>query len=115
MLRLDAAAFGAPRAVVLDALQAEGIPCSGGYGFPLPSQPLFRHKAFGPYLAHVRDRLDYTQVSCPNSERICREQGIWFDQSMMLGSRADMDDIADAMEKIHRHRDALAARALQAR
>src|SRR5439155_14394508 len=33
MLRLDGAAFGVPRAAVLKALQAEGIPCSGGYGF----------------------------------------------------------------------------------
>ena len=37
MLRLDAAAFGAPRAAVLRALEAEGIPCSGGYGFSLPA------------------------------------------------------------------------------
>ena len=36
MLRLDAAAFGAPRDAVLEALAAEGIPCSGGYGFSLP-------------------------------------------------------------------------------
>ena len=36
MLRLDSQGFGAPRAAVLKALQAEGIPCSGGYGFSLP-------------------------------------------------------------------------------
>ena len=50
MLRLDGEAFGAPRAAVLKALQAEGIPCSAGYGFSLPQQPMFRNKAFGPYL-----------------------------------------------------------------
>ena len=51
MLRLDPTAFGASRDAVLSALEAEGIPCSAGYGFSLPAQPLFRNKAFGPYLA----------------------------------------------------------------
>ncbi len=115
MLRLDAEAFGAPRAAVLEALQAEGIPCSGGYGYPLPDQPLFRNKAFGPYLPGVRDRLDFTAVHCPNSRRICQDEGIWLDQSMMLGTSDDMDDIADAFEKIHEQRASLAAHAGQAR
>lgn len=115
MLRIDAAAFGAPRATVLDALRAEGIPCSSGYGYPLPDQPLFRNKAFGPYLPQARERLDFTQVSCPNSQLICREQGIWLDQSMMLGTDADIDDIADAFEKVYAHRHALAEHQVQAR
>jgi dTDP-4-amino-4,6-dideoxygalactose transaminase len=115
MLRLDAADFGAPRGAVLDALQAEGIPCSSGYGYPLPDQPLFRNKAFGPYLAQARDRLDYTRVSCPNSQRICRDQGVWLDQSMMLGSQADMDDVAAAFEKVHAQRHALVDAQAQAR
>jgi dTDP-4-amino-4,6-dideoxygalactose transaminase len=115
MLRLDADAFGASRASVLQALQAEGIPCGSGYGYPLPDQPLFRNKAFGPYLAQARERLDYTAVSCPNSQRICREQGVWLDQSMMLGSRVDIDDIAAAFEKVYTHRDALAGHPAQAR
>lgn len=113
MLRIDPIAFGASRAAVLAALRAEGIPCSGGYGYPLYAQPLFRNKAFGPYLAGAADALDYTAVHCPNSERLCREQAIWLDQSMMLGTAADIDDIADAFEKVHAHRDALRAVGLE--
>ena len=64
MLRFDAAAFGAPRAAVLEALQAEGIPCSAGYGYPLPDQPLFRNKAFGPYL-RARGRGSTTRTCVP--------------------------------------------------
>ncbi len=109
MLRLEPEAFGATRAAVLEALQAEGIPCLGGYGFPLYEQPLFRNKAFGPYLPHASERLDYTAVRCPNTERICRAEGVWLDQSMMLGLRADMDDIADAFEKVYEQRAALNA------
>jgi dTDP-4-amino-4,6-dideoxygalactose transaminase len=114
MLRLDAERFGAPRAAVLRALQAEGIPCSGGYGFPLPEQPLFRHKAFGPYLAEARGRLDFTTVACPNSQRLCRDQAIWLDQSMMLGDEQDRLDIADAFEKVAAQAEALAVNPVQA-
>ena len=41
MLRLDANRFGASREIVIRALQAEGIPCSAGYGLSLHRQPLF--------------------------------------------------------------------------
>jgi dTDP-4-amino-4,6-dideoxygalactose transaminase len=101
MLRIDAAQLGVPRAAVLQALQAEGIPCSAGYGYSLHHQPLFRNKAFGPYLAGAVDRLDYTKVHCPNSDLICRDQAIWLGQSLLLGNRSDMDDIYRAFEKIH--------------
>jgi dTDP-4-amino-4,6-dideoxygalactose transaminase len=107
MLRLDAREFGAPREAVLRALEAEGIPCSPGYGYSLPEQPMFRRKAFGPYLSSARERLDYGRSRCPNSDLICREQGVWLEQNLFLGNRADMDDIADAFEKVHEHRDAL--------
>lgn len=110
MLRLDAAAFGAPRAAVLEALRAEGIPCSGGYGHSLPQQPMFRNKAFGPYLSHAAARLDFSKTRCPNSDLICREQGVWLEQNLMLGRRADMEDIARAFEKIHENRDELSRR-----
>ena len=109
MLRLDPGEFGASRDAVLWALEAEGIPCSAGYGFSLPAQPLFRNKAFGPYLAGVRERLDYRQARCPNSDLVCM-QSIWLEHAMLLGTRDDMDDIVAAFEKIHRHRDQLEGR-----
>jgi dTDP-4-amino-4,6-dideoxygalactose transaminase len=108
MLRIDAAEFGASRAAVLRALEAEGIPCSAGYGFSLPDQPMFQNKAFGPYLPGASGRLDYRKASCPNSDLICREQCIWLGQELLLGPRADMDDIARAFEKVYEHREALA-------
>lgn len=108
MLRLDPAEFGAPRDAVVRALEAEGIPCSAGYGFPLPAQPLFRNRAFGPYLAGPWDRLEYASSRCPTADQICR-QAIWLGQHLLLGDRADVDDIASAFEKVHAHRAALAA------
>jgi len=106
MLRFDAAAFGAPRDGVINALRAEGIPCSAGYGFPLHRQPLFRNKAFGPFLQSASSRLDYSKTNGPNSDRICNES-IWLEQRMFLGPRSDMDDISTAFEKIFENRAAL--------
>jgi dTDP-4-amino-4,6-dideoxygalactose transaminase len=107
LLRFDAREFGAPREAVLEALRAEGIPCSSGYGFSLHRQPMFQNKAFGPFLAEARARLDYRSVECPNSDLLCREQAIWLEQRLLLGTRADMDDIVRAFEKVHAHRGAL--------
>jgi dTDP-4-amino-4,6-dideoxygalactose transaminase len=107
LFRIDAAAFGAPREAVLKALEAEGIPVCGGYALPLYRQPLFLNKAFGPYLPNASRSLDYGKVSCPNCEKICREQGAWFEQSLFLGPQADMGDIASAFEKVYQQREAL--------
>ena len=104
MLRVDAKEFGAPRSAVLKALQAEGIPCSGGYGFSLQYQPMFQNKAFGPFLPKASARLDYRKTRCPNSDLLCREQCIWLEQRLFLGSRADMDDITRAFEKVRENR-----------
>jgi len=106
MMRLDPAEFGAPRDTVVKALEAEGIPCSPGYGFSLHRQPMFRNKAFGPYLSRSIEKLDYHQTRCPNSDLIC-QQAIWLEQSMFLGSRKDMEDIADAFEKVYENRASL--------
>jgi len=107
LFRIDEKVFGAPRAKILKALAAEGIPVSGGYALPLYRQPLFVNKAFGPYLPDVRKSLDFAKVHCPNCEKICGEQGAWLEQSIFLGTKSDMDDIVRAFEKVYEHRGAL--------
>ena len=107
LFRVDPAVFGAPRAAVLKALAAEGIPVSGGYPLPLYRQPLFLNQAFGPYLGNARKSLDFGRVRCPNCETICNEQGAWLEQSLFLGPESDIDDIARAFEKVHAQRAAL--------
>lgn len=107
LLRIDASEFGAPREAVLHALQAEGIPCSAGYGYSLHQQPLFRNQAFGPYLPRPTTRRKPARAVCPNSDRICRDQAIWIEHHRFLGPLSDMKDIAVAFERIHAQRDAL--------
>jgi dTDP-4-amino-4,6-dideoxygalactose transaminase len=108
LLRIDVSEFGAPRTAVIEAMRAEGIPCSAGYGFSLPRQPVFLQRAFGPYLPRLADQLDYARTQCPNSDLICQEQGIWLEHPLLLGPRADIEDIYRAFEKVHESRLALA-------
>ena len=108
MMRVDPREFGVARNSLIEGLQAEGIPCSGGYVMSLPQQPMFRNKAFGPYLPAKSEELNYQKTRCPNSDLLC-EQTIWLEQSIFLGGRKDMDDIANAFEKTYQHRHELSS------
>jgi len=113
--RVVAPEFGMSRDALIAALTAEGIPSLAGYLIPLYRQKLFENLAFGPYRGCQRAHpdLDYRRTSCPNCETICYQQGAWLEQRLLLGTRADMDDIADALEKIHAHGNVSAAIACQ--
>ncbi len=111
-LRLAAEEFGISRDMLVEAIQAEGIPTSPGYVMPLYRQPLFENLAFGPYTGYraSHPELDYRKVKCPHCETICSSQGVWLEQRILLGTREDMDDIAAAFEKVYAGRDQLAAK-----
>ena len=96
---------------VIEALNAEGIPSLAGYVIPLYRQVLFEELAFGPFTGYrlSRPALNYRKWRCPNCEELCYRQGVWFEQRMMLGPRADMDDIVAAVEKVYANRPALVA------
>ena len=100
-LRFDAERFPAPRERILEAMRAEGIPCSAGYGLPLYRQRAFLEKRFGPYAESAKKRRDvrYDKLHLPASERQCRE-GAWIFQSVLLGTRRDMRDIVRAFRKV---------------
>jgi dTDP-4-amino-4,6-dideoxygalactose transaminase len=102
----DADFDGLGRERFLTALDAEGIPNSAGYGLPLYRQQLFLDNAFGPYTGYrkTKPNLDYRAVSCPISERACYEESCWLPQNVLLGTKADMDDIVSAIQKIYQHR-----------
>ena len=109
VMRYDEGAFGIPRATMIEALVAEGIPVSAGYVLPLHRQPMFINRAFGPYSA-VQE-TDFAASNVPNVERICSSEGLWLTQNVLLGTRADMDEIVAAFEKVYENRQALAGAA----
>ena len=111
MFRYDPARFGGlPRAAFLKALAAEGIPASGGYS-PLNKEPFLEEALSRPAFRAIysKARLDAwrEQNQCPENDRLCTE-AVWLTQTMLLGPRQDMDDIADAIAKVQAHAPALA-------
>ena len=99
-----------PRAKFLSALEAEGIPCSGGYG-PQYNDGLIEEalNSEGYKRLYSRERLNrYRQeLHYPDNDQLCKE-AVWFTQNMLLGPKEDIDDIADAILKIYENRDKLA-------
>ncbi len=100
---------GMTRPEFLRALRAEGVPCSGGYSGNLNMMPYldeaFRSKNYkNMYPAEELDFERFVEANrCPESERLCSEEAVWLFQSMLLGESSDMDDIFNAIEKIHRN------------
>ncbi len=95
---------GISRERFMEALQAEGIPCSAGYGHPLYQNPLFLEQSFRgrgcpTSCHHYAGAVDYRSASCPATEALCQEV-IWLFHNLLLGSDADVDDIARAFEKV---------------
>ncbi len=103
MFRYDKEAFaGADRGLFLRALAAEGVRASGGYS-PLNKEPFLKEtvlsKAYrrlypAKLLAEWAERN-----ACPENDKLC-QQAVWFTQTMLLGSRGDMEQIAAAMAKV---------------
>lgn len=104
LFRYDPAGFGGrSREEFLKALNAEGVPCSAGY-VPLYKEVVFQHKTTGQgSWCQAGRRIDYPsfEQACPVCEQVCRD-AVWLYQSMLLGPREDMDDIAEAVAKIQR-------------
>jgi dTDP-4-amino-4,6-dideoxygalactose transaminase len=111
MFRYDKDAFGgASRAQFLKAMRAEGIPCSSGYS-PLNKEPFLKQVLGSRHYKQIygEERLAswWAHNHCPENDRLC-EEAVWLTQTMLLGSRSDMDDIAQAARKIHDNAGALA-------
>jgi dTDP-4-amino-4,6-dideoxygalactose transaminase len=81
---------------IIKALNAEGIPVSAGYGFPLYKNPAFQ-----------RMRLrNFKKINNPKAEKACKES-VWLMHHNLLGTKKDMDDIVSALEKITENRQSL--------
>ncbi|MBQ7337160.1 MAG: DegT/DnrJ/EryC1/StrS family aminotransferase [Clostridia bacterium] len=95
------AARGVHRDQLLAAIQAEGVPLVNGY-VPLYTFPCvtsdYTERQIGA-------KIDTTPL--PVCERASYEEGCWLYQACLLGTREDMDDIADAIIKVWEHADEL--------
>lgn len=111
MLRYDKDQFaGIPRGQFMKALRAEGIPCSGGYSRLNENSFVKNTVSSRAFQAiYSRERIDryLKENHCPENDRLC-EEAVWFFQTMLLASRKDMDQIAEAIRKIQAHAGDLA-------
>lgn len=98
MLRYDPAGFsGLPRERFLEALRAEGIPASPGY-----QEPLHRVAAVQRAI-RASGVASWSPPSLPVAERACASEGVWLPQNVLLGDRADMEDVVAAIAKAQRY------------
>jgi dTDP-4-amino-4,6-dideoxygalactose transaminase len=104
MFRYDARQFNAlTREAFLKALRAEGVPASGGYK-PLNREPFLKNVLESRTYRNVYGQKHLSRVmdmnlSCPQNDRLCSE-AVWLTQNMLIGKRSDMDQIAEAVNKI---------------
>jgi dTDP-4-amino-4,6-dideoxygalactose transaminase len=101
--RYDSDQFeGLPRSAFIKALCEEGIPASSGY------RPLNREQ----YLIDTLHSRAYTKIypddviglweqrnHCPQNDKLCRE-AVWLRHYLLLGTRMDIEQIAEAVHKI---------------
>jgi dTDP-4-amino-4,6-dideoxygalactose transaminase len=99
-----------PKERFIRALNAEGVPCSSGYG-PQNRDGLiedtFNSKGYKRLFSEARLKKWRDENVLPGNDKLCSEAVIFY-QSMLLGSRNDMDDIVKAIAKIYENRASLA-------
>jgi dTDP-4-amino-4,6-dideoxygalactose transaminase len=104
IFRVDQEALGVSRDRFVPALEAEGVPASRGWYHPLYANAVFQ-KASAAVVEHpiisplAGKGLDYTRVRCPVAEEVCRD-AVWLPQNVLLASDADVNAVADAIEKV---------------
>ena len=100
---------GVSRAKFLEALQAEGIPCSPGYGkqnYDGLIEETLNSRGYKRLFSPERLTRWRDENHLPGNDQLAEEAVIFY-QSMLLGSESDMDDIVKAINKIYKNRKLL--------
>ena len=98
-----------PKERFIRALNAEGIPCSAGYG-QQNKDGLFEEqlnsRGFKRLFPESRLKQWREENVLPGNDKLCNEAVVFY-QSILLGSRSHMDDIVKAITKIYENRASL--------
>lgn len=99
------------RARFLKAVEAEGVSLSPYIERGLHREPWIDHivksKAYQRTFPARRLQRFRDEMSCPNCDRVCEEMAMIWASGPLLGTTADVDDIADAILKVYENRDQL--------
>jgi dTDP-4-amino-4,6-dideoxygalactose transaminase len=105
-LRLSPQLLGISRRTFVSALAAEGMPFGEGYVRPLYLLPVFQQKKVYPRghcpwtCGEYEGSVSYDKGLCPMAERLHEEELILADICHHPLTIRDMDDVADAFEKV---------------
>ena len=101
----------APRDKFLKALAAEGISMSGYIPNGLHKEPWVDHivnlKVYQKMYSPTRLKQYVDQMACPKCDQVCEDMVMLWASGPLLGTQADMDDIINAIMKVHANRDKL--------
>jgi perosamine synthetase len=105
MFHYDPQAFGdRPRDTFLKQLREAGVSASGGYT-ALNRTEHVQAIANNPHYQKIYGR-DFMsgwaeRNACPVNDQLC-QQAVWFTQTVLLGSRSDMERIAATIDQVRR-------------
>jgi dTDP-4-amino-4,6-dideoxygalactose transaminase len=98
-----------PKEKFINALVAEGIPATGGYGRQnkdLLFEEAFNSRGYKRLFPEARLKQWREENQLPGNDKVC-DEAVTFYQSILLGSKSDMDDIVNAISKVYENRDSL--------
>ena len=99
------------RGIFLKALAAEGVSLSPYIARGLHREPwienILASKVYQRMYSPARLERYRDELACPNCDRVCEEMAMIWASGPLLGTREDMDDVADAILKVYENRDAL--------
>jgi len=102
---------GADRATFLKALAAEGVSLSPYIKNGLHKEPwidnILESRMYKRMYSAKRLREYREQRACPRCDQVCEEMAMLWASGPLLGSREEMADIADAIEKVYENREKL--------
>jgi dTDP-4-amino-4,6-dideoxygalactose transaminase len=105
-IRYDARQTGIPRDRFIRALNAEGIPMTGGYVEPIYLQPLYQERTlYGtsgcPFsCSSMTSRVRYDRGICPVTERMYNEELMLTNICHADITRGDLEDALTGIEKV---------------
>jgi len=107
MFRYDKTHFdGMSRQRFMEALRAEGISSSTGYGHLNKDAyvtGLAQNKHFLKIYGEKTMKQWIERNHCPQNDKLTDEESLWFTQNMLLGTTRNMEQIAEAMRKIQKN------------
>ena len=99
------------RSTFLKALSAEGVSLSPYIAQGLHKEPwienILSQKVYTKMFSKERLEKYRDEKACPNCDKVCEEMAMIWASGPLLGSKEDMADVADAIEKVYGNRDKL--------